>query len=479
MVLRLLLSSFVMVSIFLIDISFAKQIDCDNELLSTSIDSKITIKDFLLHLSNYCSKSLIVKDALAKNILNDELFGINIIDLSLNEILDLILKDKDLYYTYKDDIIRVSGLSTKTFRVDYVNSSRDVESSTDISLSANQSMVDSTKTKMEAGSKISSQSKFDFWSNTLVQITNIATTAQDDYNVTDIVLNAESGLLTITATKKQLQRVQEYLDMMMSRLHKQVLIDVNILYVILNDTQTTGIDWTQFFSKSLSVNFDYSDNQIDSTLLSGISGNFTLTNVIDFLKTVGDVSSISNPKILTLNNQPALISSGEEIFYKTTSTITTNGDNANTESDESIESIFAGVLLDITPAITDDDKIILKINPSISTLKNPNESITGTRTIPPDLLRKQLSSVVKLANGEKVILGGLIEKTSGTSSSKIPILGNIPLFGIPFRYDENINETKELVIVITPYIVGSKISDVSLKTLGYRSTKNDKQYEKN
>ena len=94
-----------------------------------------------------------------------------------------------------------------------------------------------------------------------------------------------------------------------------------------------------------------------------------LKNILNFLNTQGNVSSMSNPKITTMNNQPAIFSSGEQLYYKILQSVSqvSSGGSA-TGQNEVVRSVFAGVLLDITPEITDNDEIILKINPSISSI---------------------------------------------------------------------------------------------------------------
>lgn len=453
---------------------YAKSVDCDYDLLSMKVDSQTTTKELLETIASYCSKSLVIKDSLALQKIQEELFGIHINDLPLDNILNLLLEDKGLSYTSFDDIIKISALQTKTFRVDYVNSIRNGNSNTDINLNgASNDNQDGSQSSLSSGTQIISSDEFIFWKEIQKQLSAIINTPEDSFEAQSPIINQESGLVTVTATKKQLQRVEQYLQTLMTRLHKQVLIDVNILYVTLDDSQTTGIDWSQLFSQTLDAQIDYTKDDTGSSFSNSISGSFSLSSIISFLKTIGDVRSISNPKILTLSNQPALISSGEEIFYKITSTSTTTTESINTTTDEQIKSIFAGVLLDITPAITDNDEIILKINPSISSLKNPSENIEGTRQIPPDLLRKQLSSVVKLKNGQRVILGGLIEKTRGTTTQKVPLLGSLPLLGIPFKYEESIDENKELVIIITPHIITNDSKNVSLQELGYKGVAHD------
>jgi general secretion pathway protein D len=135
-------------------------------------------------------------------------------------------------------------------------------------------------------------------------------------------------------------------------------------------------------------------------------------------------------KVLTLNNQPAIISAGTEYFYKvTSSTLSTAGTSGSQSTEnEDIRSVFAGVLLDITPEISDDKTITLKINPSLSeTASNATFGTDSARTMPPDLQRRQLSSVVTLKDGNRIILGGLINTTESVDINKIPFLEAAPM----------------------------------------------------
>jgi general secretion pathway protein D len=142
-------------------------------------------------------------------------------------------------------------------------------------------------------------------------------------------------------------------------------------------------------------------------------------------------------------------------------------------SGETIDSVFAGILLDITPEISDDNSITLKINPSISdTLDAVQRDDTGSRNIPPDLSRKQISSVVTIKDGQHIILGGLISSKTGTKISKVPLLGDLPLLDHLFKREVQIDSVEELVLVITPHIIG-KDKEISLEELGYRKLKDD------
>ena len=87
--------------------------------------------------------------------------------------------------------------------------------------------------------------------------------------------------------------------------------------------------------------------------------------------------------------------------------------------------------------------------------------------MPPDLIRRQVASVIKVKDGNHAILGGLISTTTGTEVHKVPLLGDIPLLEYAFKSESKTEETEELVIIITPHIIKNN-RNLSLKDLGYR-----------
>jgi general secretion pathway protein D len=208
-----------------------------------------------------------------------------------------------------------------------------------------------------------------------------------------------------------------------------------------------------------------------------MSASGQLTEVIKFLKTQGDVTSISNPKVLTLNNQPALITAGTEYFYKITSSTNqqgTGGGVAATTQNDQVNSVFAGVLLTITPEISDDKTITLKINPSLSeTTTDISQTPNSGRDMTPDLNRRQLSSVVTVKDGNRIILGGLINSKNTSNSNQVPILGSIPVLGYLFKHEEMVKTVEELVIIIEPHIIHKEKNSISLSDLGYEGLSDD------
>ncbi len=280
----------------------------------------------------------------------------------------------------------------------------------------------------------------------------------------DIVINKAAGLLTITATPLQIRRVEAYIQNLNEKIQRQVLIDVHIFNLQHTNNQTYGVDWNEFYKLGNlltlppSADSQSSNARLDSSgssfAINVFSQGVSIQRVVEFLRTYGDVQSISNPKVLTLNNQPAMISVGSVLRYSqnTTYQTTTQGTSIQNNA-QAFPSVFAGILLDVTPSIK-ENKIILKINPSITKTKDiAVENQTTALESPPNLSTKQLSSLVQVKNGEQIILGGLIDKIEGQTIRKIPILGDIPLVKYLFSYKKNIKETQEMVIVIAPHII--------------------------
>ena len=281
-------------------------------------------------------------------------------------------------------------------------------------------------------------------------------------------------MVTVTGTARQIERVSRYIATLMNQIKTEVMIDVKILDVRIDNTKESGVDWNKIYNTSIAFGGTYDFGVGASTTKGG--GSFKasfagdLTGVLKFLRTQGDVTVVSSPQVMTLNNQPAMISVGQEIFYRLLTTNKVGGQDTATSEDQTIESVFAGILLDITPEVDERGLITLKINPSVTTLVHEEETYQpgSIRQIPPDLKRRQISAVIKVKDGEHAIVGGLITKSKGTTSDKVPLLGDIPILGHAFKMDKELDFTDELVIIITPHIIRNN-KNVTLKDLGYKN----------
>ncbi|WP_457745244.1 pilus (MSHA type) biogenesis protein MshL [Sulfurimonas sp.] len=490
--------------------------DCSYELFSISSTKNTKIIDFVNQLSDECGYSVIITDPDAEKFLNTKLNKTNLKNLTIDEVLNIILCENNLTYTLENNLLKISYITTKMFNIDYILSQRKSTASTDVTLSSSQSQQNNGQNSSSnnqnmsnqsqgnsagnTGIKIESVDEVQFWAQLEEEFKKILNRPEDTYKAPTPIINKNAGIITVTATSKQLKRFAKYLKKLQSKVQLQVLIDVHILSVTMNENKTTGVDWSQLYAlQNVNLSIHHLNNQnvtqwddkdgavsITEMASNGISsvGNLvsikaggSLNEVIKFLKTQGDVNSISNPKVLTLNNQPALITSGTEYFYTVKSSTNQQGSGggvAATTQNNLIQSVFAGVLLTITPEISDDKTITLKINPSLSeTTTDISQTVNTGREMPPDLNRRQLSSVVTVKDGNRIILGGLINTKNSNKTNKVPLLGDIPILGNLFKYEEKTKEIQELVIIIEPHIIHKENNSISLSELGYKGFTND------
>ncbi len=189
-----------------------------------------------------------------------------------------------------------------------------------------------------------------------------------------------------------------------------------------------------------------------------------MNGLMNFLNKYGKVNVLSTPKILTLNNQPAVINIGEQFNYRYQSgSLDTANATSSTTNTYEMNSVFVGLTLNIVPEITDDGYIILKVNPVVSEKLDPDGTLQsgngdvydsqGVRIMPPDIRIKQLSSIIKAKDGNRIVVGGLISTITKNSDNKIPLLGDIPGVGWLFKNKSKSKYKTELIIVITPTII--------------------------
>lgn len=503
--------------------SMANAGQCDTRLFSVTADSSLTIGDMVDNLADTCGLSVIVKDEAAKMRMNKKLYYVKLKNATMRTFLNTVLKDNDLFYSIEGNKLTISYLITKTFRVHYIAGNRigksnagvtiiagSSESSSGSSSSGTQSSSVGGGSSANTGISIESNNEFLFWSNIGTEIQRILISAGDgsthfaktsdkswvgpdgqvwEYNPVAPIVNPEAGMITVTGTPAQIDKVAKYIDTLTSQIKKQVMIDVRIMSVNFDNSSTTGIDWSQIYSlqnMAISTTLEASRNIYPTEITNNIitkwdrnssahpegasvfaTGNVEISDIVKFLGTQGNVKNISSPRVMTLNNQPALISVGKELFYKiTTASTSASGGGSTSAQGETIDSVFAGILLDITPEIDDSGMITLKINPSVSDTISATTSTDGKRTMPPDLVRRQMASVIKVKDGEHAILGGLISTKEGVQSNKVPILGDIPIISYAFKRDVNIQTTEELVLIITPHVIETP-KDALMKDLGY------------
>ena len=449
--------------------SFASA-NCENKFFTFSVkedkNQPITILDILENIAQECKMTIVFEDQNVKSMTGKNLNYINVNEFSLKELLDLILEDNNIFYSLSDNqkIIRLSYFRTKSYFIDYVSFSQRKSTT-------NKTIKTGSSTSTNGGSTggggdsttMDFTSEFKFWDKIEAEITSVIFRDEDAQQINGkVLINQDAGMLTLTGTKKQLERAEEYLKTVMKRLHKEILVEAKIFEVTYSYDKTDGVDWSKF-QLGLSGTSDASRGRTAGVISPNtlkqpnylIGYDFSMDGLVKFLKTQGDVRVVSNPKVMTLNNQSAVINVGTEINYRydTGSTTTTTTTTPITTSNYQVGSTFVGITLDITPQVTDDEYIMLKINPIVSEVAEKHVDSNGIPFLAPDIKIKQLSSVVKVKDGNKVLVGGLIGKSETVSNSSVPGLSSIPFLGEAFKSESKVILNSELVIVIIPHIV--------------------------
>ncbi|MCK4875791.1 MAG: secretin N-terminal domain-containing protein, partial [Sulfurimonas sp.] len=230
--------------------------DCSYELFSISSTKNTKIIDFVEQLSDECEFSIIVTDAETEKFLNSSLNKTNLNNLTIDEVLNIVLKENNLSYTLENNILRISYLSTRMFNVDYILSVRKGESNTDITLSSEGAGMASASTEEGAGGggagksgmKIESSDEVIFWHELDEEFRSILNRPEDIYVADAPIINKNAGIITVTATLKQMNRLEKYLNKLQKKVKLQVLIDVQLLSVTMSKGKTTGVDWEQLFA---------------------------------------------------------------------------------------------------------------------------------------------------------------------------------------------------------------------------------------
>lgn len=437
---------------------------CQGRIFDIDVTRQSSLIEILNELGKECDFSIVIKDELAKKELNHNNNYLHIKKMTLNEIFNLLINEHNLDYDYKKSVLKIYGRITKSFKLHYISTIREGQSITKASVDLKPKQGDDFGTN-EVDNLVISTDKFNFWEKIAEEVERLL-----DKNSMKPIVNTNAGIITISATPYEVKRVQGYLQELNKRLKRQVLIDVSIIAVHLNQSHSSGINWHEL---SFRLNGDDKDFIINHNGIKNINlkANIETKAIINLLEENGKTVVLSNPKLMALNNQQAIISIGDTINYqvKESSKGTENG----TTISESYNnySIFIGILLNILAEISDDEKIMLRINPSLSDFKYSvdNYRQSKPRNIAPDTIQKKLSTVVELEDSQTLVLGGLIARNNVFNQNEVNVLGKIPLVGALFNGKQEYEDSSEIVFIIKPSIVKNSKRFYDLKELGFKN----------
>ncbi|MFA5084884.1 MAG: TonB family protein [Candidatus Omnitrophota bacterium] len=240
---------------------------------------------------------------------------------------------------------------------------------------------------------------------------------------------------------------------------QQVLIEAKIVQITLDDRFKLGVEWDSVIRQlqkelSLKSAFQLAAPGLfgppGAELVLGAMGSGDVNVMIQVLKTIGDTNLLSSPRVTAINNQEAKILIGTSQPYATNTVTQTTG-TATTGTN--ISFIDVGVKLYVTPTITKDGYITMKIRPEVSSSSSNYSYGPVPQTTVPIVQTTQAETSVSIKDGTTIIIGGLIKDERTETVNKIPLLGDLPVIKSAFSNTDKRVQKQELVIFLTPHII--------------------------
>ena len=283
----------------------------------------------------------------------------------------------------------------------------------------------------------------------------------------DVVVNSISGTVTVNATERQHQLVQQHIDSIVNTMQRQVLIEATIVEVQLSNNYQAGIDWARvsasggiaFTQALLGTNlatapfFALFFNQANQR-----RGDINLT--IKLLEEFGRTRVLSSPKLMALNNQTALLKVVDNVVYFEVQSSTSQSQTSLLQTvSTTAKTVAVGVVMSVTPQVGEDGRVLLTVRPTITRLnpaepfvRDPNPLLLIPNLVPQVQVR-EMESVLQLGSGQTVILGGLMQDETRRERDQVPFLGNAPNVGDFFAFRDDRASKTELVVFLRPTVV--------------------------
>jgi type II secretory pathway component GspD/PulD (secretin) len=285
---------------------------------------------------------------------------------------------------------------------------------------------------------------------------------QLEYLCKDVTASISGDRILARASASTMEQVAQIVALL-DRKPAQVLLQVRMIEVNTGKLLEVGIDWEKITkwgtvltegdpgssrANQLPENLDYL--KLDDTQdFYRQMASFQVQ--LDALLSEGNARLVSDLKIVTLDNTPAEIFAGETVPVIITS-LQAPGGAGGTLQTVQLEKIDVGVKLHITPRISEDGFISALVEPEVSRIVafvGPNDDLPQTST-------RRARTLVRVRDGERIYIGGLLSEEKRRSVKKVPLLGQIPLLGLLFQHHRDETNRFDLVIEITPRIVGDE-----------------------
>jgi MSHA biogenesis protein MshL len=470
----------------------------DIERFDVSVHN-VAAKDFFLGLVNGTGVNIVV---------HPDVSGTLTLDLKKVSLDEVLRVTRDIYgYEFKKDYniytVYPNQMRTQVFQINYLDVQRVGVSDTSVMIGRGQSsgnnsaggnrsggqtdpgdtanllgMIESSEKKstnsgqgLTPGARVQTLNTTDFWASVEQTVTSIIGGKIEDRSV---VVSPQAGMIVVKAFPHELSSVREFLEKSELTIKRQVILEAKILEVRLSEGFEAGINWGQISgqmteAKNLAAGFKLNTDgsaDVDEAAGSTFASLFQIrdiTKLVSFLETQGNVQVLSSPRVSTVNNQKAVIRVGSDEYFITgiSNNTTTNSSATTTTPNIELSPFFSGISLDVTPQIAEDGEVILHIHPVVSEVKDQLKVFTvGNENFSlPLALRgvRESDSIVKAANGQVIVLGGLMTEGSNNQDGKRPILGDVPILNSFFKTKNKSSSKTELVILLKPTVVDDQV----------------------
>jgi general secretion pathway protein D len=453
----------------------------------TVVVNQVPVRELLFSMARDADLNLDIDDEISGKI------TMNAIDQTLPKILDRIESQANITYVLDDGTLKVSADKPylHVYNVDYLNISRasggNVSVSTEIGATSSGVQSNSggnsggsSGSSNKASSDIENESINNFWATITQNISGIleegAKPGTPAASGNNIIVNKESGIIAIRATSKQHKLVNRFINQVVGSAQRQVLIEVTIAEVQLSDNYQAGIDWSVVSETATVGGSTILTKGADQSVIGGnlgsapffqlatsgtVNGN-PLNITLKALETFGDVKVLSSPKVMTLNNQTAILKVVDnEVYFNIDVNVVPGSVTANalTTVDTTVNTVPVGIVMSVTPYIDDGETVTLNIRPTISRIINfvddPNPLLADAGVVSqiPVIQVREIETMLKVDDSETAVIGGLMQDQINKENRGVPILSSIPLIGALFSYTEEKYVKSELVIFIRPVVV--------------------------
>jgi general secretion pathway protein D len=296
----------------------------------------------------------------------------------------------------------------------------------------------------------------------------------------DIVVNPVAGTVSVLATERQHDLIRQHIETVVSSVQRQVMIEATIVEVRLSDAYQAGVDWSRL---RISGGLDIVQSLTGSIPAGGLdtrrdalSGNLAGPNFIvgytnptsrigniaaavKLLESFGNTKVLSSPRLMALNNQTALLKVVDNIVYfEVNSSTVQSQTQTNTSVNTTAKTVSVGVVMAVTPQINEDGRVTLTVRPSVSRVlrfvQDPNPLLVVPNLVP-EVQTREMESVLQVGTGQTAVLGGLMEDNIQRNRDQIPGADGLGALGEVFRFRDNTNTKRELVIFLRPTVINN------------------------